>query len=219
MYVRYLVALQSSESVDVWISAMWDQNASFRALRDLQRSQVFLGALRWLLCSQQMNICGCLPLPPVAMAVTATDPRAHIHFHHWVLVTCRAHIPCLPPALPGYRLEALQPSPHPLFSLPPTWVTHKTLYSYSMKIIIQNTESWMYNTCISTEWKILCCVINTQKLQGTSGPLMLTEEEKRTLVAEGYPVPNKLPLTKTEEKALKRVRRKIKNKVLIMTTL
>ncbi|XP_033216870.1 cyclic AMP response element-binding protein A-like [Belonocnema kinseyi] len=49
--------------------------------------------------------------------------------------------------------------------------------------------------------------------KGSTGVLMLTEEEKRTLVAEGYPVPTKLPLSKQEEKSLKKVRRKIKNKI------
>ncbi|XP_012537577.1 cyclic AMP response element-binding protein A isoform X2 [Monomorium pharaonis] len=49
--------------------------------------------------------------------------------------------------------------------------------------------------------------------KGSTGDLILTEEEKKILRAEGYPVPTKLPLSKQEDKALKKIRRKIKNKV------
>lgn len=55
----------------------------------------------------------------------------------------------------------------------------------------------------------LVCLQHPQEKQ----PFYLTEEERRTLIAEGLPVPTGLPLTKVEERALKKVRRKIKNKV------
>jgi len=47
-----------------------------------------------------------------------------------------------------------------------------------------------------------------------SGPLVLTNEEVKLIKQEGYQVPTKLPLNKTEEKMLKKIRRKIKNKVM-----
>ncbi|KAK3518204.1 hypothetical protein QTP70_033899 [Hemibagrus guttatus] len=109
-------------------------------------------------------------------------------------------MPPTPPSSHGSDTEGSQSPVHPCAPASPT-------QNPAVLKVAQRTTSSLPNSLSNSP-----LLTAPHKLQG-SGPLLLTEEERRTLIAEGYPVPTKLPLSKSEEKALKKIRRKIKNKI------